>query len=116
MASSAILAARVYSPASISSRMACRCSSSDSPSHCSSCANFFLMSSSVKPQRWDGSPDVLFRLSLQFFRGVREKTKEDRAANCHNEETHLASWFDVGMESGGSHIAWRSATNARSAD
>jgi hypothetical protein len=25
------------------------------------------------------------------------------------------SWFDVGMESGGRHIAWRSATNARSA-
>ena len=25
------------------------------------------------------------------------------------------SWFDVGMESGGRHITWRSATNARSA-
>src|SRR5262245_43590525 len=63
-------------------------------------------------ERGDGSPGVLFSLPLQFFRSVSEKTKEDRAANCHNEGTHLASWFDVGMESGGRHITWRSVTNA----
>src|SRR4030095_10020319 len=63
-------------------------------------------------ERGDGSPGVLFRLPLQFFRRMREKAKEDGAADRYDERTHLASWFDVGMESGGGHIAWRSATNA----
>jgi hypothetical protein len=69
-------------------------SASDSsvcPSHSSSCANLSRMSSSVKPPRWDCSPGVLFRLPLQIFRRVCEKTKEDCSAHCDNDATHLAS-------------------------
>jgi len=40
------------------------------------------MSSSVKPQRGDGSPGVFFRFLLRLFRRVREKTNEDHAAYC----------------------------------
>src|SRR6266511_3277218 len=42
-------------------------------------------------QRRDASPGVLFRLPLQLFRRVREKTKEDRATHCDNDAAHLAS-------------------------
>jgi hypothetical protein len=52
------------------------------------------MSSSVKPQRRDGSPGVLFRLPLQLFRRVREKAIEDRATRCDNDTAHLASLID----------------------
>jgi len=61
------------------------------------------MSSSVKPQRGDGSPGVLFRLPLQIFRRVREKAKEDRAAYRHDKRTHFASlvrcWSGAGRVS-----------------
>jgi len=33
-------------------------------------------------ERGDGSPGVLFRFLLQISRRVREKTKEDRSAQC----------------------------------
>jgi hypothetical protein len=49
------------------------------------------MSSSVKPQRGDGSSGVFFRLPLQLFRRMGEKTEEDRTANCDNDAAHLAS-------------------------
>jgi hypothetical protein len=42
-------------------------------------------------ERGDGSPRIFFRLPLQFFRRMGEKTKEDRSAHCDNDAAHLAS-------------------------
>src|SRR5262245_19905515 len=46
---------------------------------------------------------------------MREKTKEDRAAYCHDERTHLASLVRYRNGDGRRHIEYRSAVGARSA-
>ena len=80
MASSATVAARAYSSASISSRMASFWTSLDSLVPLLLLRKLFPDVVFREAERGDGSPGVLFRLSLQLFRRVREKAKEDRSA------------------------------------
>src|SRR5262249_4063967 len=53
--------------------------------------NFFPDVVFREAERGDGSPGILFRLSLQIFRSVRDKAKENRTADRYDERTHLAS-------------------------